>query len=104
MLRGVLMKGSNVESAKGKVVNELLKDDVCALLVEDKDSIIYMWIGAKADVKTKFLVSRLAHGVNGKMFGMAAKVSQDAREIQEKLYNRTVDDDLPQEVIREILG
>lgn len=104
MLRGAMIKESSIESVKGKVVSELLKDDVCLLIVEDRESLIHIWKGTKADVKAKFLVSRLAHGVNGKLFGMAAKINQDIKEIQEKLGNKVIDDDLPQELIKEIIG
>jgi len=104
MLMGVLIKNTNVESVKGKNIGELLKDDVCLLIVDDTASIIYIWVGQKANVKDKFIISRLAHGINSKMFGMAAKVSQDANDIQEKFNEKIFDDDLPSDLVFEIIG
>ncbi len=104
MIMGVLVRNTNVESVKGKNIGELLKDDVCLLIVDDTTSTIYIWVGRNANVKDKFIISRLAHGVNSKMFGMAAKVSQNTNDILEKFNEKTFDDDLPSEMVLEIIG
>jgi len=103
-LIGALIKDSKVEAVKGKNIGELLLDDVCLLVVDDVSSTIYIWCGQKANVKDKFMASRLAHGLNGRLFGMAGKVNQQRDLIKEKFSEKAFDDDVPLEHIKAILG
>ncbi len=103
-LMGALIKDSKVESVKGKSISELLTEDVCLLIIDDIKSTIYIWCGSKANVKDKFMASRLAHGLNGKLFGMAGKVNQQRDVIKETFEEKTFDDDVPLEHIKAILG
>lgn len=103
-LIGAFIKDSKVESVKGKNIGELLVDDACVLIVDDVSSTIYIWCGAKANVKDKFMASRLAHGLNGKLFGMAGKVNQQKDLIKEKFSEKSFDDDVAIEHVKAIIG
>ena len=103
-LLGALIKDGKVEPVKGKSVADLLTDDVCVLIIDDVASIIHIWCGDKANVKDRFMASRLAHGLNGKLFGMAGKVNQQKNVIKETFSEKVFDDDISLEHIKEILG
>jgi len=103
-LIGALIKDGKVESVKGKSIGELLMDDVCVLIIDDTDSSIYIWCGPKANVRDKFMASRLAQGLDSKLFGMAATVKQDKSIIREKFEEKSFDDDVPLEHVKAILG
>lgn len=104
MLLGARIKDGKIESVKGKAVGELLTDDACVLIVDDRSSSIYIWVGQKANVKDKFMISRLAHGINGKLFGMAGTVTQHRGKIKELFSDRIFDGDIPAEHTKNILG
>ncbi len=103
-LLGALIKNGKVETVKGKNIGDLLTDDACLLIVDDVASVIYIWCGEKANVKDRFMASRLAHGLNGKLFGMAGKVNQQKNTIKETLSEKVFDADIAIEHVKEILG
>ncbi len=104
MLKGIVIQHS-IKNAKNMSPNEMLIDDACAVIVDDVSRIIYLWVGEKASVSDKFKAARIAHILNWRFFGGAARIIQDKDEIKSILskYAR-IDEEMPEGEIKAILG
>ncbi|MHA1617137.1 MAG: hypothetical protein ACTSX9_07525 [Candidatus Njordarchaeales archaeon] len=104
MLKGVLLK-DGIYPAKNMSPQEVLKDDGCAVIIDDENREIYLWVGSKAKSIDKFKAARLAHMLNWRLFGGAARIVQDRNQILNTLEKFSkIDDEIPSEELKAILG
>ena len=103
-IMGVVIKNGKIDSVKGKKIEEILLEDLCAVIIDDVKNKIYIWSGSKANVKDRFIASRLAHGLNAKIFGLAGTVEQNATKIKDELSEKVIEEDVSLELIKSIIG
>ncbi len=104
MLKGIVFKG-DILSIKAMDIDDILSDETCAVIVDDKNREIYLWVGKSASVQDKFKAARTAQMLNWKFFGGAARIVQDHAKIRTVLvkYAR-IDEDIPTAEIKMIIG
>jgi len=104
MLKGIIIQ-NEVKSAKGYEPKEILNEEYCAVIINDVEGIIYLWVGDNSNVIDRFKAARLAQMLNWKIFGGAARVVQDKSEIHRVLtkYAR-IDEEIPPTELKLILG
>ncbi len=85
MLFGIIIKKGKTEPAAGKTPNLVLSDDACAVIYDDKEHKIFLWVGENADIKSRFLASRLATIIRNRKFGGAASIIQNNDVIKAEL-------------------
>lgn len=77
----------------GTIVNKELKDmktispqafndTNCVVLYDDKRQIIFLWIGQKANSKSKMLAEKLVFLINKEVFGGVAQIIKDQKLIK----------------------
>ncbi len=94
ILRGIMFKRRDILSVKGKIPREILRNDTCVVILDDVDNVIYLWTGKETFVEDKVRAARLAHLLDLRIFGGAARIIQDPSIIMEKLANfdKSLDD------------
>lgn len=104
MLKGIIIQ-HDIKDAKNLAPNEMLIEEACAVVIDDIERKIFLWVGDKAAVGDKFKAARIAHVLNWKLFGGAARIIQDKNEIRSVLlkYAR-IDEELPKGEIKAIIG
>jgi len=104
LLKGVWLK-DGVYPAKDMTPREVLREENCAVIIDDENREIYLWVGAKAKAIDKFKAARLAHMLNWRLFGGAARIIQERNEILNALekFGR-IDAEIPAGEIKAILG
>jgi len=104
MLKGIIIQ-QDVKDAKNLSPSEMLIEEACAVVIDDMERKIFLWVGDKASVGDKFKAARIAHVLNWKLFGGAARIIQDKNEIRSVLskYAR-IDEELPKGEIKAIIG
>jgi len=104
MLKGIILR-NEIRSAKNLAPEEILLDDVCAVIVNENQRKIYLWSGKDANTSDKFKAARIAHLLNWKWFGGAAEVIQDNSKIKDILSKHArIDEEIPPAEIKLILG
>jgi len=89
---------------RGKDLPEILRDDVCVVLLDEIKSKIYLWTGEKANLLDKVKAAYLSRVLNWKLFGGAAEIIQDNNVIQSELSKfKLILSDLPRAYLRGIL-
>lgn len=95
-LFGIIIQGGQIKSAAGKRPSELLAiEDACVVMFDDVNERIYLWAGPKADVKSRFLASRLASVIKLKRGGVGSVVQNKDEILRELAGKDAVDQDIP---------
>ncbi len=105
MLKGIIFN-KDAQPVSGQKLSEVFKDDNVVVIVNEDKREIYVWVGKKSNPRDRFMAARLANNLRWKFFGGAAPVIQKNEEIEEKVkaYGDTIENDISDEVIKEILG
>ncbi|MCD6491612.1 MAG: hypothetical protein ACP6IQ_02905 [Candidatus Njordarchaeia archaeon] len=104
MLKGVVIN-KGITPATDLAPSEILTEENCVVILDEKNKKIYLWRGRSAGISDKFKAARLAHQLNWKLFGGAALVIQRKDVIKKQLNTYPkIDAEISKSVIRSILG